>query len=588
MANFLKKHRWQIICTLISSLCFGIIWRGYSLTLPSLYDKKIDFKLEDISSKVGIYYKHSFNIDLAHHEWQKEMKNVYGWISSQGSSVSVVDINNDDWPDIFFPSSTYGMPNHLYINQQNGTFKEEAAFWGLDFIPGTLFTSRAIFFDANNDGTKDVFVMSESCPKLLMQYEAKKFSEVRLNLDATSCNFSISVNVLDINNDGYLDVVFSGITGIGFLRAGEVPESFVNANNGSTTTILLNDAKGGFITQPNVIERQSFKRFTNAIGVGDFFGDSFFDLWFGTDFSNDEVYQNVHGKFSKPVKMKGSLAKSAMAVESTYLDGYIPYIFISHVYNSYFYPYGNNLWQYDGTDFVDKSDDFGINNCGWAWGARFGDFNNDGKMDLYVANGFFGDELEKEQNYWYNLVTVSATYQKVVSNARFWPEMKGRNLSGKEQDCFFLNENNKQFHNISARSEILADKYKKDGRGVALIDFMNSGSLGIIVSNQKEKPYFLQTTQHNEHSWIGFKFRGKRSNRDGIGVKAKLYKTNGETIIQQLNPFNGYAAQSDARLHYGLGEEKSQVKLEVSWPSGIKQIIEGLKINQYHLIEEVI
>jgi hypothetical protein len=586
MLKILQNKRLIILFTLISGLGLAVLIRGISLSQKAQFENELDLKVSEISREVGMDYVHTFNVGLARQEWQVEMQGVYEWITSQGSSVSVVDINNDGWPDVFFPSSTHGVPNHLYLNQKNGKFIERAASFGLDFIPGALFITRAIFFDANNDGHQDVFLMTEGCPKFLLREKSGKFKDIPLLLDVNECNFSISVNVLDLNNDSFLDVVVSGITGFGFIRPGNVPENFVDANNGSVTTVLVNQNGEFFTTERKLLERQSYLRFTNAIGVGDFFGKNFFDLWFATDFSNDEVYQNVNSEFGTPIKLKGSLAKSGMSVESTYLDRSTPYVFISHVYNSYYYPYGNNFWQFDGKEFVDKVDDFGLADCGWAWGAKFGDFNNDGKFDLYVSNGFFTGTSDGDDDYWYYLLTISSSYQNFLREAKFWPKMKGRDLSGRERDCFYLNDGNKFFHNVSSHPRIRTDEEKKNGRGVALIDYMNTGSLGILVSNQKDRPYFFQMHQLNQNSWIGLKFEGTHSNRDGIGVKAKIHLSSGKTLLQQLNPYNGYAAQSDARLHYGLGSEKGPVKLEVFWPSGKKQVVEFLSVNQYHLIKE--
>lgn len=581
--------------------CLFAVYRGFffegSWARSSLSkDQTPNFKLIDVTVSSGV--------DFVHQQegvFSPVFKNVEPWVTSQGSSVSVVDINNDDFPDIYLTTTKFKTDNKLFINQKNGTFIDQAQAYNLADINKNGATLRSLFFDCDNDGDQEVFILTESCPRLYKKdKKTSKYALMSLSPPIESCTPSVSANMIDYNSDGLLDIVYSGTTGNSFGRSyGYLPMGFVSANNGGPTFVFKNKGQCQF-ESVQIMDRQKENLFTNAIGVGDFRGVNSQDIWFATDFNSDRNYIKVNNdKFEYSKNMiEHSLAKSGMSSEHAFLgDNLVPNVFVAHVYHRGYTPYGNNLWKFNGSNFVDQAPKMGVQDCGWSWGAKFVDMNNDGFSDLYVANGFFANETDSKstktaKDYWYFFGVVTSAPRSLTPNASKWPNMTGTQLSGEERDCFFINDKNNKFYDAANQLDI--DHEKLNGRGVASLDINSNGNMGLVITNQKNKAYIYQSVQNNTNHWIGFKLIGSKSNRDAVGAKMRIYlnnNTNNEIPVKFLTaevaPYNGYVSQSDSRLHFGLGQMSGDtVNIEINWPSGIVQKVMNLKINTYHKISE--
>lgn len=601
MSFYNVKYK-SIARLVILLFCVLLITRGFfsktSLARNYLDPKTIpDFILADMTKKSGI--------DFIHRQENPEvsaLKNVALWLSSQGSSVSVVDINNDNFPDIYLTNTKHQEKNFLYINQKDGTFTDRAEQYGLANLNVNGVTFRSLFFDCDNDGVQEVLILTEACPKFYkLSLKNKKYMQVPFSNDSNACVAAVSASIFDYDRDGNLDIIYSGTTGNGFSKSDNLPRGFVAATNGAPTIVFKNDGQCNF-KKANLLDRQKENLFTNAIGVGDFRGTGESDIWFATDFNTDRIYTKVQTEPSKSnlVTYEYSdktidhyLAKSGMSVEHTFFPGEEkPHVFVSHVHRKGYYPYGNNLWQYDNDKFVDQAPQKGIQDCDWAWGAKFVDMNNDGFSDLYVSNGFATSETQQtNKDYWYFLGILSSAPRSLSMEANQWPNMTKFNLSGYERDCFFINDKKNNF--FDAAEFFNLDSEKLNGRGVASLDIQSNGNMGLVVTNQKNKTYLFQSQQKNKNSWIGFKLVGTRSNRDAVGAKVKVYLNGSaglpEFLIQEVAPYNGYVSQSDSRLHFGLGEsQKDTVSADVIWPSGHVQRIDNMKTNLYHVVAEVV
>ena len=548
-----------------------------------------DFRLVDVTISSGVDFIHQQQGTMPMY------KNIEPWVTSQGSSVAVVDINNDDYPDIYLTSTKFQTENKLFINQKDGTFKNEAQAYNLADVNKNTATLRSLFFDCDNDGDQEVFILTESCPRLYKKSKkTQKFELIDINSPPISCVPSVSANIIDYNADGLLDIIYSGTTGDSFGKSyGYLPMGFVSANNGGGTFVFKNQGRCQF-ESVQILDRQKESLFTNAIGVGDFRGINSQDIWFATDFNSDRNYMKVNNdKFEYSKNMiEPSLAKSGMSAEHAFLgDDVVPNVFVAHVFRKGYAPYGNNLWQYNGENFVDRAPKLGIQDCAWAWGAKFVDMNNDGFSDLYVANGFFSNEAQTKttKDYWYLFGVVTTAPRSLTPNSKKWPNMTGTQLSGEDRDCVFINDKNNKFYDASELFD--TDSKKLNGRGVASLDIKNDGNMGLVITNQKNKAYVYQSVQNNTNNWIGIKLIGSKSNRDAVGAKVRVY-TNKEIPVKFLTaevaPYNGYVSQSDSRLHFGLGQMPGdKVDIDINWPSGNFQKVSGLRINEYHKISEV-
>ena len=137
----------------------------------------------------------------------------------------------------------------------------------------------------------------------------------------------------------------------------------------------------------------------------------------------------------------------------------------------------------------------GIELGGWSFGAQFGDFNNDGFLDLYVTNG--NVSLDRNRNYWYDYSKVAGGNRAIISDAANWPPLDGRSLSGYQQKRLWINDGAGQFKEV-AQLVGIGDVY--DGRSAAVADFGNRGTLDLVVANQRGPLLLYATRQHRRIS----------------------------------------------------------------------------------------
>jgi hypothetical protein len=228
---------------------------------------------------------------------------------------------------------------------------------------------------------------------------------------------------------------------------------------------------------------------------------------------------------------------------------------------------------------VNQAHDRGVELGGWSWGAQFGDLNNDGRIDLYLTNGYIS--ADRHQSYWYDFGIIAGANKTIISDAKNWPEMHGRSLAGYQQKCVWLNRN-REFVDV-AQAIGVTDTY--DGRAVALADLWNRGMLDAVVANQKGPLLLYKNAVKPENQWIEFELEGIKSNRSAIGAKVRL-SWNGQQQVQEVSGGSGYAAQSMRRLHFGLGKEPKVEKVFIQWPSGQTQTVDQPQAGICHKIKE--
>ena len=165
---------------------------------------KIDFELVKATESVGIAFTHkAFHV-------HDSLKNVEPWIASLGSSVAVADFDNDNFQDIYFTNSAINSANQLYKNNGDGTFRNVAQKYGVADVNKNYPSTSSLFFDCNNDGFKDLFILSH-CPQLFKNEEGLRFKNITQPSNINQCHpFLTAVNVFDYNNDGLLDLIIGG------------------------------------------------------------------------------------------------------------------------------------------------------------------------------------------------------------------------------------------------------------------------------------------------------------------------------------------------------------------------------------------
>jgi hypothetical protein len=177
---------------------------------------------------------------------------------------------------------------------------------------------------------------------------------------------------------------------------------------------------------------------------------------------------------------------------------------------------------------------------------------------------------------------VAGGNSAIISDAKNWPAMRGRSLSGYQRKRVWLNDGVGRFAEV-AQAVGATDTF--DGRAVALADFSNSGALDVVVANQRGPLLLYRNHVQPGRHWMEFELEGRRSNRSAIGARVEL-QWNGRTQVQEVSGGSGFSAQNDRRLHYGLGTATTIERAVVRWPSGRRQTIDNPRLDTLTRIVE--
>jgi len=221
-----------------------------------------------------------------------------------------------------------------------------------------------------------------------------------------------------------------------------------------------------------------------------------------------------------------------------------------------------------------------IADAGWAWGAQFGDLNNDGANELFVANGFIS--ADRQTSYWYAMSKIAGANGRLFEDARNWPPFGTASLSGYERSRVYLNRGAAGWVDVAATVGV-TDSY--DGRAVAVADLSNRGAVDVIVANQNQPAVLYRDYPDSANHWIAFSLVGTRSNRSAIGAEVVLEST-GMTQRRIVDGGSGFASQSDRRIHFGLGAREWVDRVVIHWPSGAQQVLPHPAVGQLHAIVE--
>ena len=217
---------------------------------------------------------------------------------------------------------------------------------------------------------------------------------------------------------------------------------------------------------------------------------------------------------------------------------------------------------------------------GWSYGAQFGDLNNDGFQDLYVANGFISGI--QGTSYWYEYSKVSGGNNAIISDASNWPAMEGKSQSGYQQNMIWVNDGDGIFQDASL---VVCDPMTLDSRSVVMADLWNRGVLDVIVANQNARPLIYRNEVRQNKHWIEFELYGMSSNRDAIGSRVELFWNN-QKQAQIVTGGIGFCGQNQHRIHFGIGENTSIDRVEITWPSGKKEVLESPQIDTLVKVKE--
>lgn len=437
-----------------------------------------------------------------------------GW----GMGVCVGDYDNDGWDDLYV---TCLGPNNLLKNNGDGTFSNVTKAAG---VGDPRWSTGAAFVDYDNDGRLDLFVSnyvdfdvnnlpSQERPCLYRGIEVQcgprglkgaGDSLYRNNGDGTFTDVSVKAGVEDKNGYYGLGVIcsdfdFDGLVDI--FVANDATPNFLYRNKGDGTFRDI-----GFLSGAAVNENGS-EQACMGVTVGDYDHDGKFDL-FATNFSQEYnvLYRGQGPQLFTDVSQRANVAEVS-----------IPYV---------------------------------------GWGTKFFDYDNDGWLDLFVANGHVYPQVDK--------ANLDAGYR--------------------QRKLLHRNNRNGTFSEVAAEcGQALMEK--RASRGVGFGDIDNDGDVDLIVNDLDGAPSLLRNEGGNAHNWVLIKTVGARSNRNGIGARVKV--VSGDlTQIDEVRSGASYLSHNDFRLHFGL-EKRSKIELiEVRWPSGVVDKVEGASANTIVVVKE--
>jgi hypothetical protein len=568
--------------------------------------RRYGFYLEESSRECGIDFRHELpTLD-------SQLSHIMPLVAAMNASVSVIDFDGDGLLDLYVVNSKEGSKNRLYRNKGDGTFEDVAEAMGVADLnqPGTGVCTGAIWADYDNDGFPDLLVFKWGKPELFHNERGKGFKRVTEGAGLPNWVNANAACWLDYDGDGLPDLFIAGywpddVRLFSDLKSTKMmPDSFEYAKNGGRKYLLRNRGDGTF---EDVTEKVGIRstRWTLAVAAADLRGSGYPDVVLANDYGVSEFYANMNGERFEEVGFKtgiGVAPKSGMNVSfGDVLNQGRLAIYVSNITEPATLPQGNNLWvptkqTNEGLPlYLNQASTLNVERGGWSWGAKFGDLNNDGRLDLYLTNGLVS--ANKNKSYWYDYAKIAGGLNKLINDAKNWPPIGDQSLAGYQHKCLWLNKGG-GFVDVAVAVGA-NDTY--DGRSVAMADLSNRGVLDIVVANQNGPLLLYRNTVAPGRDWVQFELIGGArpgrekgwSNRSAIGAEVRLFWKQGpdgslQEQVQVVTAGDAYASQSMLRLHFGLGEDALIDKAVIQWPSRRTQTILGpnVRMHEINKVEE--
>jgi enediyne biosynthesis protein E4 len=499
-------------------------------------------------------------------------------IETMGSGCAWIDYDQDGLLDLYLVNGaatkvyTPGHPlnSALYHNNGNGTFTDVTAKAGVG--SNTLFGMGVAVGDYDNDGFPDLFVCGYGRCLLYHNNGDGTFSDVTSRAGvANTALWASSAAWFDYDNDGRLDLVianyvdwspernfYCGDRGPG-MRSYCHPDDF----NPQPPTLFHNNGDGTF----SDVSKSAGLAAKPANGLGivtfDYDNDGWQDIFIANDhMPNSLFHNNRNGTFSEVGYLAGVAVSGDGQVEAgmgtdaadTTGNGRMDLVAV-HLDMQLARLYQN---MGDGT-FEDATFRSRLSYATFhmsEFGTRFFDYDNDGAIDLFMANGHVLDNIER-----YHADTKYA-----------------------EPKLMFRNTGHGIFQNVSDQlgPDFLAPRVS---RGAAVGDFDNDGDLDILVNNCGQAPQLLRNDGGNRNHWIEILLIGTKSNRDGVGARVKL-RSGDLTLYDQRKGGMSYQSAQDPRLHFGLGQRAKIDSIEILWPSGMETKLTNVECKQILAVKE--
>ena len=515
----------------------------------------------EVSREAGLNFQNVFG-DVARKRYLLE---------TTGCGVAWIDYDRDGFPDLFLVNGTRleGFPsgqaptNRLFHNNRNGTFTDVTAKTGLVH---SGWGQGVCVGDYNNDGWDDLFVTCYGKNLLYHNNGDGTFTEAAgpAGVAGDPWRWNTGCTFLDYDRDGHLDLFVANYVDQGkdfrllpqpgsgqFCQYKGIPmacgprglptgRNFLYHNNGDGTFRDVSE-KSGVNLSPE-------KHYALGVISLDYDNDGWPDLYVACDSAASVLYHNNHnGTFSDRAFVAGvaysgdgeAQAGMGVAAGDYDQDGYFD---LAKTNFSDDTPdlYHNNG---DGT-FSDATFAAGLGSHPnyLGWGIGFIDFDNDGWLDLFMANGHLDRVIDEYH----------------IDSAYAEPKLLYHNEAGPESTRRFRDVS----HSTGSGIQLLSSS-----RGVAFADYDNDGDLDIAINNMNGPAYLLRNEGRQHNHWIKIKTLGVKSNRNGIGTRVEV-RAGTLRQIDEVRSGGSYVSQTELRLHFGLGERAEAEEVVLRWPSG--------------------
>ena len=518
-------------------------------------------KFKSVTKEVGIHFKH--------HDGGSGQ--LY-FIEPLGGGAAFLDYNNDGLQDIYFVNGADLPPfpkgqsngiepprNALYRNNGDGTFTDVAMTAG---VADTGYGMGCAVGDYNNDGFPDLYVTNFGANAFFRNNGDGTFTDVTTQTGTGDTRWGASCAFVDYDNDGFLDLYMINYVKYAIESDQVCMDKGVRVYcdprlyEGELDILYHNNGDGTFT---DVTEFAGFSEATGrglAVAWGDYDDDGDMDVYIANDADQNFLYRNNGDGTFTDVSLAAGVgfsedgeAENGMGADFGDYDndGYLDLIVTN------FQDQTNTLYhnERDGL-FSDVSYASKVGTISLpylAWGVSFCDYDNDGYQDLFVANGHLHENVQA--------FNPTSFYE--------------------QPNLLFLNNRDGTFDEVGDSSGS-GLRLEKVSRGFAYSDYDNDGDLDLLVTNLKGSPDLLEN-RGGQNTWLTLKLIGTRSNRDAIGARVKV-TTGNLTQIREVRSGSSYLSQSDMRLHFGLGKHRQINRIEIHWPSGLQEQLEAIEANQ--------
>ena len=549
MRQSLLFKRVRVICSFVPLLL--------AFSIPIAGDQPAAIRFTDVTAQAGVTFRHAAS---------PEKKYL---VESMSGGVAAFDYDNDGYVDIYFVNSLSvdlmksggKTRSALYRNNGDGSFTDVTdkanvgdVGWGMGAAVG----------DYNNDGFDDLYVTCLGSNHLFKNNGNGTFTDVTRAAGVDDTRWSTGAAFVDYDNDGRLDLFVANYVDYDLNNLPEFGKDKTcqykgiavqcgpRGMRGAGDSLFHNNGDGTFT---DVSKKAGVSDPNGYFGMGvicsDFDDDGWVDIYVANDSTPSLLYRNNGDGTFKEIGFVSGTALSADGSEQGSMgvtvgdydhDGRFD-IFKTNFVDDY-----NTLYHNDGrnsfTDVSYKANVAAVSMPYVGWGTRFFDYDNDGWLDLFIANGHVYPQL---QHY-------------------------------RQRKLLHHNNRDGTFTEVAAQfgAPLMQERA---GRGVAFVDLDNDGDVDLVTNDLDGPPQVLRNDGGNANNFVLVKTIGVRSNRDGIGAKVKV--VSGDlTQIDEVRSGASYISHNDLRLHFGL-EKRAKIELiEIRWPSGTIDKITNASVNK--------